>query len=782
MKRPDTDQYVSAGNVDHTPAATAKSFGRIVLKALLTILTICLITGVILGIALFSFIMSMRNEKVDFDLTNLKLNYTSFIYVNGEGDNPNNPVELTTLYKNENRVWIDYGDIPDNMKNAMVAIEDKRFWEHSGVDWVRTAGAAVHLLQNDSYGGSTITQQLVKNITNYDEVSLTRKVKEIFRALNLEKQYSKEQILEAYLNYVSFGSGTQGVEAAAKLYFGKSIKDCDIAECASIAGITQNPSKYSPLINPENNKERQQTVLGAMHDQKLITDDEYTQAMQESENMHFVGYSAEGNNNQTWDWYTEALVGDVINMLMDKYNINYDTAVDKLYHGGYKIYSAENCDFQKSAEEYVLRDDLFGGDQQMQLGFYAMDYQGRVLATLGNRNKKEGNMVQSFATDTQRQSGSSIKPLSVYGPAMDQGVKYDNVPITYSTLINDKPLDNYFGPGQSGPNNADNTFHSWTPVQKALQWSYNASSAQVCNTMGPTTSYNFLVNQLHFTTLEQSDNNIAAMAVGGQTRGVTVKEMTAGFQIFGNNGKYFKPYTFYYVEDHDGNIIEDNRNESSEQVIKGTTAGIMNHILQSVVSGGTGTAAAISGWQVFGKTGTSNMGSATPDSWFIGGTPKVVAGIWSGYEQMKDISWKTEYCKQIWRALISQYLSGQTAVPFDLDPNIVERTYCKSSGLLAGDSCTDTAVGYYDKNNLPAVCNGGSDHKGSSETSSMISSSSSSSSSSSGSSSKTQTSSPQSSTSPNSGSSSHGQPPSSTPSRSSEVPSSSKTPTSSLSG
>ena len=274
MKRPDTDQYVSAGNVDHTPAATAKSFGRIVLKALLTILTICLITGVILGIALFSFIMSMRNEKVDFDLTNLKLNYTSFIYVNGEGDNPNNPVELTTLYKDENRVWVDYGDIPDNMKNAMVAIEDKRFWEHSGVDWVRTAGAAVHLLQNDSYGGSTITQQLVKNITNYDEVSLTRKVKEIFRALNLEKQYSKEQILEAYLNYVSFGSGTQGVEAAAKLYFGKSIKDCDIAECASIAGITQNPSKYSPLINPENNKERQQTVLGAMQDQKLITDDE----------------------------------------------------------------------------------------------------------------------------------------------------------------------------------------------------------------------------------------------------------------------------------------------------------------------------------------------------------------------------------------------------------------------------------------------------------------------------------------------------------------------------
>lgn len=190
----------------------------------------------------------------------------------------NKPVEYQRLHGTENRVWVGLDQIPDSMTNAQIAIEDKRFYDHSGVDWVRTAGAIVNLGSESSYGGSTITQQLIKNITGNNEVSITRKLTEIFKALNLEKEYTKDEILEAYLNIVNYGSGCQGVQAAANLYFAKDISECNVAECAAIAGITQNPAAYNPLIYPEDNKVRRDTVIDAMYDQGMLTKAEYDQA------------------------------------------------------------------------------------------------------------------------------------------------------------------------------------------------------------------------------------------------------------------------------------------------------------------------------------------------------------------------------------------------------------------------------------------------------------------------------------------------------------------------
>lgn len=244
-----------------------KRFFRGFGKFLITVCSVCLVALLITGISLAVYIFTIASEPTGIDLKAKSMNQTSRIYIQNEDTKEFK--EYQKLYDTENRIWVDNQDIPQAMKDAVVAIEDKRFFDHNGVDWGRTLSAVANLATgSDSYGGSTITQQLIKNITDDNEVSITRKLREITKALKLEQEYTKDQILEAYLNVVNFGNNCQGVESAAQLYFGKSIKDCSIAECAAIAGITQNPSRWNPLVFPENNKERREIVLNEMYDQK----------------------------------------------------------------------------------------------------------------------------------------------------------------------------------------------------------------------------------------------------------------------------------------------------------------------------------------------------------------------------------------------------------------------------------------------------------------------------------------------------------------------------------
>ncbi len=710
MRKTDINKYGGSKNREKDSAVTTiKSVGKIAFKAFLTFFTILIITGIIVSVSLVSFILSMKDESMNYDLHKLQLNYTSFIYVNGPNDDSANPVKDQSLYSVENRVWVDYDKIPQTMKDAIVAIEDKRYWEHKGVDWRRTFGAVTQLFyQGGSYGGSTITQQLIKNVTGENDVSLTRKVKEIFRALNLEKQYSKEEILAAYLNVVPFGSGCNGVQAAANLYFDKNIQDCDIAECAAIAGITQNPTKYSPLVHPEQNKVRQQTVLTEMHDQGKITDAEFKAAMTESEHMKFVGRQADNvvDNVPIWNWYVDSLFEDVKNGLMAAYNCSSDKAVDMIYHDGLKIYAAMDTSLQSIAENTFKSDTAFGNSKKLQAGYLAMDYSGRVLATVGGRGAKTSNRIWSNATDAKRQPGSTIKPLAVYGPAIQSGKYY------YSALVNDNPLPNWFsdgsaGPKNWGPGNTSGKYWGMVPIEFALERSLNAAAAQTGNAITPNTSFTFLKEKLDFTSLLPADNNRAPMAIGGLSEGVTVREMTAGYQMFANGGKYYKPYTFYHVDDHDGNVILDNRKEISKQAISSVTASVMHHLLNDVITGtnGTGRGAAISGWEVFGKTGTTNENK---DSWFVGGTPYAVAGIWTGYSTPTSLSTVEQgYSKSVWKSIMTQYLKNKEKIKFTYDPNVVSASYCTVTGLLANpETDKDTRTGWYDKNKMPAVCDG----------------------------------------------------------------------------
>ena len=725
MKKTDINCYVDRAGAKNKKkvlrsdtSTTLRAVGRIFGKIFLSVFWVGVIVGSIVLVTMASFILSMKDEAIDYDLRQLKLNYTSFIYVNGEGDDPSNPVELQSLYSGENRVWVDFADIPDNMKKAIVAIEDKRFYEHQGVDWIRTFGAVTNLITGqDSYGGSTLTQQLIKNITGDNEVSLTRKVKEIFRALNLEKEYSKDEILEIYLNVVNFGSGCNGVQTAANLYFGKDIQECNLAECAAIAGITQNPYKYTPLLHPEDNRERQQTVLTAMHDQGMITDEEYEEAYEQSWNMEFVGKKVENavDDIPIWNWYTEMVFDDVKNDLMEKYGYSEDLAVDIIYHNGLKIYSAQNTQMQNFAEAYMADMDNLSIDNGSQASFLAMDYEGRVLAVVGSVGEKTGNRLRNNATMAKRQPGSSIKPLAVYAPAVEMNALH------YSSMILDEPIDNYFDDGTPGPNNWNNVFHGEVTLQEAIAQSYNPPAVRTLMSISIDAGADFLEQKLGFTPIEKAQR-VPSMAIGGVE--FTVREMVAGFQIFGNGGMYYEPYSYYYVEDHDGNVILDNRNAIGTQAISQDTSTIMHKLLNTVVTSGTGWRNKIGSWDIFGKTGTTNKGYSTIDSWFIGGSPYAVAGVWNGFSSGNVGLRDQSGVQEIWKAVMTDYLSNKEPKDFTFSPNVISAQYCKETGLLAVPGmCTETATGWYAVNHMPSYCDGvHASSSSSSEVSSEVSS------------------------------------------------------------
>ena len=694
---------------------TAKSIGSIFWKAFITVFTILAIAGTLVLISVAAFIWSMRDTEVA-SLTDYSLSLSSKVYVeNDQGEWE----EYLTFHRTEDRTWVKFTDIPDHMKDAMTAIEDHRFYEHNGVDWITTLKAVFSLATgNGGAGGSTITQQLIKNITMENDVSILRKVREIFSALNLEEKYTKEEILEYYLNLVNFGSGCNGVQAAANEYFGKDIQDCSIAECAAIAGITKNPYALNPKYFPENNKERQQTVLGAMYEYGYITKDEYDEAMEESENMNWAFTTMTTGSEEAedeeilspsgvWNWYIETMVDDIIADLQETYNISNDLAWDKLYNDGLRIYCAMDEDIQNGVQKifYTANDYTDVSDDNIEYGCFIMDYEGKVIAVSGSRYRKTGNMWLNYATDTTRQPGSSFKPISVYTTAFEQNA------VTYSSMLPDQPLENYFGENEPGPYNFSRKYEDWMTVVKAIQVSQNAPAAQLCNDIGPGSVYSLLTERLHFTTLDSQDDQTISMSIGGLTNGVTVKEMTAAYQIFGNGGNYYEPYTYYYITDNDNNTILDNRNNTPLKAISDETATIMNRLLQRVVNYGTGTATRVDGWVTFGKTGTTDN---TTDTWFVGGSAFAVCGIWSGYPESQTELPSSTTSKTLWKAvmqyLVDNYYEEGMATDFTYSENVIARTYCEDSGLLAGESCKNTATGYYKRSDLPGVCNGFTDH------------------------------------------------------------------------
>lgn len=705
MRKTDISKYTDENNPSSASASTiVKRFLSLIGKFLLTGLCVMIITGIVIGISMLFYIIDISNEPLNIDLHKIKLNLTSYIYVqNDEGEWE----EYLPLYSSENRVWVDYQDINKNMINAIIAIEDKRFWEHDGVDWYRTGGAVLSLATGSSnFGGSTLTQQLIKNITDDNEVSITRKLREIFRALKLEKEYTKDEILEAYLNIVNFGSGCRGVQAAANLYFNKDIQDCTVAECAAIAGITQNPYAYDPLSFPENNKERRETVIQAMYDQEKINEQEYNEAMRESENMKFIGYVMEEDDDERsdWNWYVDRLFRDVVADLQTELNIGIDYAEDKVYKEGLRIYCAMDKNAQEIAERKV-REWETPADTSLQVGYMMMDYNGRVLATVGGRQEKDGRLLWDNATQSALQPGSTIKPVSSYALAIE------DKKINFSSLISDTPTADWGwnnGGVVSGPNNWYLEYYGNITVTRSLNISSNAATVNVLKMIGMDRSYKFLTENLNFQHLdaEQDSQNLAGLSIGGFHGGTTVEEMTASYQMFCNGGYYYEPYTYYYVTDSDGNVLLDNRDRGiPDQIISSETATIMNRLLHEVVNSGgetLGYRAKIDGWDIIGKTGTTD---SSCDNWFVGASPYAIAGIWTGHATSSPIALEEQSkCGYLWRDIMEEWLKDKEPISYNLSGNVEQHTYCKESGLLANSYCKETAVGYYTSDNIPSEC------------------------------------------------------------------------------
>lgn len=698
-----TDKSADTG-INENSESGAKRFFKGLCKFLLTAFTICFVALFIAGISLSIYIFTLASEPTGIDLKAKSLNQTSFIYI--KDDKTGEFKEYQTLYSTENRIWVDNQDIPQAMKDAVVAIEDKRFYEHSGVDWARTLSAVVNLATGeDTYGGSTITQQLIKNITDDNEVSINRKLREICKALKLEDEYTKDQILEAYLNVVNFGNNCQGVESAAQLYFDKSIKDCSIAECAAIAGITQNPSLWNPLIYPDNNKQRREIVINEMYDQGKITKSEYDNAMKESANMTFVGFKNtkedDDDNDYVQNWYIDQVFYDLREDLALYYNISEEAASEKLYTEGLKIYCAMDEKMQSYMEEAAQSIDKTY-DSELQIGSVLMGFDGRVIATVGSSKKKTQALEWDRATHSKLQPGSSIKPVIVYPYAIDNKMLY------YSSVVKDEPINNWKdqnGQLVSGPNNAYYGYNGDMLLPDAIEWSSNATAVQTMNLIGgPSVAYEQAVTKMGFKSLsEQDTQNTGALSMGGMNGGVSVREMAAAYNYLGNGGLYYEPYTYYYVTDSEDNIIIDNREAIPKQAYSAETASIMNRLLSYNVTNSAHTNAQyarISGWDIIGKTGTTDDDK---DSWFCGLSPYATMATWCGFDQPASIS-NTSTSARFFSNVMAKYLEGKEQKEYNLSPNLVEAQYNPYNGLIVTtDSPMGKYIGYYTEDNMPAM-------------------------------------------------------------------------------
>ena len=709
MRKTDISKYTDKIDVSPKKQSGVGGFFSVLGRILLTVVLVLVVAGIIVGISLGIYVMKIANEPTGIDLNARSMNLSSFIYV--ENKDTGDFEEYQTLYGTENRIWVNLSEMPKAMPQAIVAIEDKRFYDHHGVDWYRTGSAILSLVTGkNNYGGSTLTQQLIKNITDDSEVSLTRKLREIFRALNIEREYSKDDIIEAYLNVVNFGNNCQGVEAASELYFDKPIGKCSIAECAAIAGITQNPSRWNPLIYPENNKERRETVIDQMYDQHMITKEEYDQAMAESANMTFVG---RGDNNDDEDedensvaiqnWYIDQMYWDLCRDLAKYYDISEDAASLKLYTEGLKIYCAMDTEAQTMIEQEAMKSNA-DYDYDLQTAMSMVGYNGRVIATVGSSKEKEGNLEWDRASHSVLQPGSSIKAIIPYPIAIDEGI------YNYSTLTKDQPIEkwkmDYWGNWQAGPPNSYEGYNQYMTVPEALSWSSNACAVQTMELIGVGRAYDQATNNLGFKNLGDADkSNVGALSLGGMEGGCTVREMAAAMQYIGNGGLYYEPYTYYYVTDQNDTIILDNRNNTPIEAYTPDTAYIMNRLLKYNVMTSSHTAssyAQIQGWDIAGKTGTTDYDR---DLWFVGASPYCTLACWMGYDQPDSVNYYG-LSTIVWQKVMANYLKNKTYKEFTMPDTIIPATYCKGSGLLAASYCSDTATGYYTSDHMPAYCNG----------------------------------------------------------------------------
>ena len=673
-------------------ADLVKKKNRTFLKVLLVIAIIFVLIVACTAVYIFT------NFEIEIDMSmfgaEILDSTTRFYYCNADGE----IIELDeTLRGNRKMLYSSYEDIPENLVNAFIAIEDKRFYTHNGVDLYRTVGAAANYIFNfdTRFGASTITQQLIKNVSGNDEITVKRKIQEILWAFDLEKKMSKEEILENYLNVINLSQGCVGVGAAADVYFSKNVSELTLAECATIAAITNSPTYYDPIKNPENNKVRRDLIIFEMLENEMITSEEYKEAVA---TPIVLNVNEEAISEITNSWYIDMVVDDVIADLVKEYGYSREVASRMVYNGGLRIVTAMDMTVQKTLEEYYqnVSNFKYKGEELAESAMIVIDpYNGNILGVVGAIGEKEGNRIQSFATDSRRPSGSVIKPLSVYAPALEYGI------VNYATVYDDVPIEFYkSGNGYKlWPQNATLVYNGLTNVSYALKNSLNTVAVKTLYDVGIDRSFDFLKNTLHIDSLIEkkeveggylTDKAPAALALGQMNYGVTLREMTEAYSIFANKGETSKSRSYLSVSDSKGREILKNEEEHN-YAISSANSSVMTKMLENVITTGTARPITLDAIvDVAGKTGTTQNDQ---DKWFIAYTPYCLCGVWYGYEYPKEISkaQKNAYL-EVWNDVMTKlhreyFIKNEGQKSFFLDKNVVKVTYCKDSGKLMTSAC-----------------------------------------------------------------------------------------------
>lgn len=648
-------------NAERAVDVTTTTLGgifRTALKLVVTLILIIVASGLLFTCIFAYYVKNSITTDIDVSLSDFTLALSSTIwYTDENGENH----ELATLSSKENRIWVDFDEIPEYMWKATIAIEDKRFMEHKGVDWYRTVAAFGNMfvtMKND-FGGSTITQQLWKNISLKDEVTVQRKLLEIFRAIELEKAYTKEEILEWYLNAVYFGEGCWGVYTAANTYFDKNVSELSLAECAAIVGITNQPTKYDPFNSKQNNKDRQETILWEMYRQGMISHEEYKDAV--AEELVFTRSETETYEKEIYSYYVETVIADVLRDLQSRKGISLETAQLLLYSGGYQIYCCIDPAIQAEVDRvYENFDNLpksyRPSSKQFQSAIVVMEQStGKIIALSGGTGEKTADFELNRATQSQRPPGSAIKPIAVYGPAFEFGL------ISQNTLVNDAAYPEITLSGTTWyPRNAGGGNRGIVTIRQALTSSLNTVSAQVLDKLTPEASYDFLQSRLGVTSLAPEDRDYAPLALGQLTNGITVREMAQAYAALANNGIFTESRTYTRVTDADGNTIMENGPVTSV-AFRENVAWNITDILKNAATYGTGSEANLGSMPVAGKTGTT---SDDWDRYFVGYTPYYLAAVWTGYDMPEPMYFRGNPAAQIWKGIMQKAHEGKPYVDF----------------------------------------------------------------------------------------------------------------------
>ena len=713
---------------------------KVVAGAVATVLLICVVCAFVVAGVMGDYLESDIIPSAGLLLENYEMDAPSYVY----SVNENGGIEvLQELYASTDWKKADYEDIPQALIDAAIAIEDKRFYEHQGVDWFTTIKAFANMFFGDeTVGGSSITQQLIKNITDDNSVTVQRKVLEFFRATAVEKNYDKKVIIEEYLNSIYLGQGCRGVKSAAEAYFGKELQSLTIAECASLISITNNPSLFDPYNKKEftyagqvmngsqRNRHRQLLVLGELLSQGYITQDEYDEAVNQelvlkkeiaeedrwiecsNEECGYEGirktYVVDGKNikcpecgtipqeindasQKVYSYFVDVVLQDVAKTMakqdgIDEWNDNiWKTYVDRINRGGYHIYTTIDTKVQSQIDK--IYKDLKNipntkSAQQLQSAIVIVDNTtGDIVGMAGGVGEEKAHFGQNRATKSRLQSGSSIKPLSIYAPGFEQGT------LTPATVIKDMPLD--YRNGAAWPRNENRIYAYTRTIFKGVEDSVNAVAANSLNKIGTNYGYEFAKNSFGLSTLREEDLQFSSLALGAQHYGVTVRDMACAFATFPNNGTYRAGRTWTKVYNSKGEMVLDNP-QDSRQILSEKAVTYMNYCLVNAVVNGTGNAANFASGYVAGKTGTT---SSLRDRWFCGYTNYYTAAVWCGYDQPETISLGFNPAARLWNNVMKPLHSGLKNVALYDKSKMVSVEICLDSGKVATAACKNDVRG-----------------------------------------------------------------------------------------